>query len=413
MKLGVFGLGPRNPPESPAFIVSEPDIAEPSVAILLPTLRVGGAEKVLIELANGLARHEWPVQVLTMSAEGPLADNLSPRVEIVDLACATYRRAVVALARHYARARPQIVLTSVYATGLAAIAAKAISGYKPKVVIGAHNSLRSKVSRPDNLKDRYLLLPLCQALFPWADAFVPVSQGLAQELQAILRLPDKKVRVIYNPVVSPQLLAQAGEPLDHPWLGDSLVRDFKTLVSVGRLVEQKGFDVLLKAFARVSDGRDCRLIIVGDGPLRPELQALAEELGMGLLVDFVGLQDNPYKFVSRADLFVLSSRWEGLGNVLIEALACGCPVVATDCKFGPSEILGGGAYGRLVPIDDPGALAICISEALTSNKTNLQARALDFTVEQSVEQYIIFFKEIIEKHISCGKTQRAAYLFER
>ncbi len=409
----MFGLGPRNPPAWPAFIRSEADIAKPSVAIVLPTLRVGGAEKVLIELANGLARHEWPVQLLTMSADGPLADSLSPRVEIVDLACATYRKAVLALARHYERARPQIVLTSMYATGLAAIAAKAISGYKPKVVIGAHNSLRSKVTRPDNVKDKYLLLPLCRALFPWADAFVPVSQGVAQELQATFKLPDKNVRVIYNPVVSPQLLAQTGEPVDHPWLADSVARGFKTLVSVGRLVEQKGFDVLLKAFARVRDGRDCRLIIVGDGPLRAELQALAEELGIGSLVDFVGLQDNPYKFVSRADLFVLSSRWEGLANVLIEALACGCPVVATDCNYGPSEILRGGAYGPLAPIDDPDALASCIVEALDSNvfmhhnKTTLKARALDFTVEHSVKQYMAFFNEIISKHIArVGENQK-------
>jgi glycosyltransferase involved in cell wall biosynthesis len=403
MKPGVFGPGPKNRLERPAFIRSEQEIPNPSVAIVLPTLGVGGAEKVLIELANCLARHEWPVQLLAMSADGPLAKSVSPRVEIVELGCATYRKAVLALARHYKRARPQIVLTSMYATGLAAIAAKAISGYKPKIVIGAHNSLHSKVTRPDNIKDKYLLLPLCRALFPWADAFIPVSQGVAQELKAIFKLPDRDVRVIYNPVVSPQLLAQTGEPVDHPWL--AVPRGFKTLVSVGRLVEQKGFDVLLKAFAGVRDIRDCRLIIVGDGPLRAELQALARELGMGSLVDFLGLQDNPYKFVSRADLFVLSSRWEGLGNVVIEALACGCPVVATDCNYGPSEILRGGAYGPLAAIDDPDALARCIGEALESDvfmhndKATLKARALDFTVENSIEQYIAFFNIIISKHI--------------
>jgi glycosyltransferase involved in cell wall biosynthesis len=372
--------------------------------MVLPTLRVGGAEKVMIELANGLARHKWPVQLLTMSADGPLAGSLSPRVEIVDLACGTYRKAVFALAHHYERVRPQIVLTSLYATGLAAIAAKIISAYKPKIVIGAHNSLRSKSTRPDNVKDKYLLLPLCRALFPSADAFVPVSQGVGKELQAILKLPDKKVRVIYNPVVSPQLLAQTGEPVDHPWLADPAARAFKTLVSVGRLVEQKGFDVLVKAFARVSDGRDCRLIIVGDGPLRAELQTLADELGIGSQVDLVGVQDNPYKFVSRADLFVLSSRWEGLGNVLIEALACGCPVVATDCHYGPSEILRGGAYGRLAPVDDPDALASCILDALEShvfmhhNKVALREGALRFTAEHSVEKYMALFNEITSNH---------------
>jgi len=378
----------------------------PFVSIFLPTLNFGGAEKTLIELANGIQRHDRRVHLLTMSAGGPLRDSVAPGVEIVDLACTTFRKAVPALSRYYDKVRPELVLTSLYATGLAAIAARAMSRYKPAVVVGAHNSLRAKVARPDNRKDKYFLLPLCLLLIPRADGLVAVSNGVANELRQMLKLPQDKVRVIYNPVISPQLIAQSGASVEHPWLVDSVARPFKTLISVGRLVEQKAFDVLLKAFARVRHHEDCRLLLVGDGPLRGELEMLAERLGVRAFVDFVGLQENPYKFISRADLFVLSSRWEGLANVLIEALACGCAVVATNCNYGPNEILQGGRYGPLVQVDDPDALAAAIVESLGASlsgpgdKVARRARALDFSVETAVAQYVDFFSKVIAGSVS-------------
>lgn len=372
---------------------------KPIISIFLPTLLIGGAEKSLVELANGLAGLGWRIQLLVMAKEGPLINELNKNVDLIDLGCSSYRQAVFALARHYKKHRPMVILTSVYATGLAAVAAKIISRYKPKVVIGAHNSLRAKFERPDNVKDRYLLRPICKLLFPWADGFIAVSKSLALELETFTRLPKRRIRTIYNPVVSRKMSARAREKVAHPWLTDPTQRDFKTLISIGRLVEQKGFDVLLDALFLVRKQHDCRLIIVGDGPLRTDLEAIVTRLRLEENVDFVGWQENPYKFVTRSDLFVLSSRWEGLGNVLIEALACGCPVVATDCQYGPKEILEGGRYGELVKVNNVSDLASKILSTLQTNfhpaEVNARkSRSLNFTVEVAVEQYSQYFSEI-------------------
>jgi glycosyltransferase involved in cell wall biosynthesis len=372
---------------------------KPIISIFLPTLLIGGAEKSLVELANGLAGLGWRIQLLVMAKEGPLIDELNENVDLIDLKCLSYRHAVFVLARYYKKHRPMVILTSVYATGLAAVAAKILSGYKPKVVIGAHNSLRAKFERPDNIKDKYFLKPLCKLLFPWADGFIAVSKNLALELETLIRLPKHRIRTIYNPVVFRKLAARASEQVAHPWLAVSTQRDFKTLISVGRLVEQKGFDVLLDALFIVRKYCDCRLIIVGGGPLRTDLEAIVSRLRLEENVDFVGWQENPYKFVSRSDLFVLSSRWEGLGNVLIEALACGCPVVATDCQYGPKEILEGGRYGDLVEVNNASDLA---SKILSTLQTSFppaesdvrKSRSLDFTVEAAVEQYSQYFSKI-------------------
>lgn len=371
-----------------------------TVAILLPTLLIGGAEKSLVELANGLARRGWNIHLLVMSKIGPLIANVSPTVDLIDLGCTSYRETISSLARYYRERRPALILTSLYATGLAAIAAKAISRYKPHVVLGAHNSLRAKSRNPDNVKDRFFLMPLCRLLFPLADGFVAVSNGLAQELGTLLRLPETRIRTIYNPVVTPELIALAEVKVSHPWLGKPRAGQFMTVVSIGRLVPQKGYDILLHALYLVRSSIDCRLIIVGGGPLDAELKALAQTLGLEDFVDFVGWQDNPYKYIAISDLFVLSSRWEGLANVVVEALACGAPVVATNCDYGPEEILEGGRHGLLAEVDNPADLASKILVALhkepsaDANPATRQQRSLDFTVDAAVQQYAAYFDEI-------------------
>src|SRR6478672_2210864 len=370
------------------------------IAILIPSLMIGGAEKSLVKLANGLAALGWRIHLLVLSKQGPLIGDVEPNVEIVDLQSDSYRSAVVTLARYYRDRRPDIVLTSLYATGLASIAAKMISRHKPKVIVGAHNSLRAKAAYPDNVKDKFLLIPLCRLLFPRADGLIAVSTGLALELEQLLNLKKSRIRTIYNPVVTPELASRVKCEVSHPWLDEHRAGEFKTLVSVGRLVEQKGYDVLLEALSIVRRSMDCRLIIVGGGPLQGELQALADSLGLHDFVDLVGWEDNPFRYVARSDLFVLSSRWEGLANVVIEALACGCPVVATDCNYGPEEILEGGKYGGLAAVDSPVDLASKILIALRSDASSPSgdsariSRSLDFTVEAAVDHYSRYFSEL-------------------
>jgi glycosyltransferase involved in cell wall biosynthesis len=371
-----------------------------TVSIFLHTLRVGGAEKVLVALANSLIVHYENIELVVMELDGPLIDSVHERVKIIDLKSPNYRRATLEMARYYERAMPSVVLTSLYPTGLAAIAAKVMSRSKTKVLVGAHNSLRAKFVSPDTRKDRLLLKPLCRFLFPRADGFIAVSKGVADELIADFHIPSNRMKVIYNPVITADFPKRMTEAVHHPWLGAKKERTFKTIVTVGRLVKQKGYDILLKAFSFVTKKQQCKLIFVGTGPLLEPLKLQVKALHMDQHVDFVGYQENPLKYMYNADLFVLSSRWEGLPTVLIEALACGCPVVATDCMHGPSEILGHGEFGKLAMVDNPASLSTEILSALTTKpeiKHPLRRRLEDFKPDCVTHQFVDFFNNVIDE----------------
>jgi len=370
----------------------------PKVALLLPSYMMGGAERVFVELANEFYPALRPA-VVTMSAEGPLSAELRPGVSQVVLDCRTYRAFIGKLAQFFDSHRPDVVLTSVYATGIAAIVARMVSRHKPRIIVGAHNALSSKIKRPDNRKDRFLLYPLAKWLFPKADAIVCVSSGVRDELQRLLRLSERRLHVIYNPVVSARSRALATSPVEHPWLENG--QHHQVIVAVGRLVPQKGFDILLRAFALVLRELPSRLLLIGDGPERQALQRIVAELHLASAVEFLGYEPNPHRYLARADLFVMSSRWEGLGNTLIEALACGCPVVSTDCISGPREILENGQYGTLVPVDDPGSLADAIIQNLREPSSRVtsadrRARAQCFSVDRAVTEYSRLIARLME-----------------
>jgi glycosyltransferase involved in cell wall biosynthesis len=268
------------------------------------------------------------------------------------------------------------------------------------LLIGAHNSFTAKVASPDNIKDKYLLRPMSRILFQRAEAIVSVSRGVSEDIARSLGLKEEKLHVIYNPVVSPLMIQMSKEVLQHPWLCHRLDRNYKTLLSVGRLVEQKGISLLIDAFAILPNREQYRLVIVGDGPLASHLKHKVQMHGIELLVDFIGYDSNPYRFMSRADLFVLASSWEGLANVLIEAMACGCPVVSTDCPYGPNEILEGGKYGQLVPVNDVKALSVAIFESLNCNSIEVSSndlirRANYFTHVRATNAYVDLIKKLV------------------
>jgi glycosyltransferase involved in cell wall biosynthesis len=213
---------------------------------------------------------------------------------------------------------------------------------------------------------------------------------VAQDLSTATGIPRERISTIYNPVVPPELLTRAKAPLEHPWFEPDSP---PVLLGVGRLSAQKDFPTLLRAFARVRRLRPARLIILGEGKrpgYRPELLALARELGVGEDVQLPGFAENPYAYMARASVFVMSSAWEGLPSVLVEALACGCPVVSTDCPSGPREILQGGRYGRLVPVGDAEALAKAILATLDAPPDGemLRTRGAEFSVGASTQRYL-------------------------
>lgn len=216
-----------------------------------------------------------------------------------------------------------------------------------------------------------------------ADHVVTVSDGVRNNLLELSPLPAQKVSTVYNPVVTPEISRLAQEDLDFPWIDST---DGPLVLAVGRLAKQKDFSTLLEAFNILKGDLDARLLILGKGPLRSQLEQQASALGISDRIRMPGHVDNPYKFMASADVLALSSRWEGLPTVLIEAMACGCQCVATDCPSGPAEILEKGKWGALVPTEDPAALAKEIRKQVGSS-TDVQERASAFSLERSLQGY--------------------------
>ena len=296
---------------------------------------------------------------------------------------------------HYLRRdRPDGVIAATAPLNLVAFWARRLAGSNARVVMTEHN--RFEVERgPGGPTWRYDCPPaLVHHAYAEADALVAVSDGIADEMAAFAGIPRDRVATVYNPVTGPHLLDRAAEPLAHPWLQPGQP---PVILGVGMLKPQKDFATLIRAFALLRSRRDARLVILGDArsdakdlAYKAELTALPEALGIAADVQFPGFVANPQAWMARAACFVLSSRWEGLGNVLIEALACGCPVVSTDCPSGPGEILAHGKYGRLVPVADPAAMADAIAATLEAPPARemLLARAELFSSARAVDGYL-------------------------
>ena len=213
-----------------------------------------------------------------------------------------------------------------------------------------------------------------------------VSHGVSTEFTKITGLKCGRPQVIYNPVVSENIERRSREPANHPWLDSP---ELPVILAIGKLNKSKNFPFLLAAFAQLLAHRPARLVVLGDGRTRPKLMALAKRLGIEESVDFPGFKENPFAFLAKANLFVLSSRNEALPTVLIEAMACGCPVVSTDCPFGPREILEGGKHGPLVPVGDSEALAAAMVRVLDAPPSGnaLRERAALFSIDRAVDRY--------------------------
>lgn len=297
------------------------------------------------------------------------------------------------LTRYLREERPDAMVAADTYCNIAAIWARRQAGTPTRIIVSERNALGAQLLRPERRRAwrwRYAP-PLIRHVYPQADAIVSVSDGVRDDLAAVAGLPVDSIVTIYNASFLGETTRRLiAEPVTHPWLVD---KSAPVLVGVGRLVLPKDFATLIRAFARVRAVRPARLIILGDEKTRGErarLQALATELGVAADVDLHGFVENPFAFLARADVFVLSSRREGIANVVIEALVCGCPVVSTDCQFGPYEVLEGGRYGRLVPVGDDQAMAAAIVETLDNppDREVLRERGATFSLERVAQRYL-------------------------
>jgi glycosyltransferase involved in cell wall biosynthesis len=384
------------------------------LALFIRSLKAGGAERSTVNLAGALAERGYAVDLVLGRAEGPFLADVPNSVRVVDLAARSAmsvlavapRRprdflalapvlldnpprtfgATPALASYLRRERPAAMLSALDHGNVAAVIARDLASVATRLTLSQRNHLTSDVAAANESRVAKLA-PLIRRFYPRADAIVAVSDGVADDLAAVAEIPRERIRAIYNAVATPELYAQAAAPLDHPWFAGG---GKPVILAVGKLKAQKDFPTLLRAFAMLRKERDARLVILGDGPDREALAALGAKLGIADDFDMPGFAHNPFAYMARADLFVLSSAFEGLPGVLIQALACGCPVVSTDCPSGPREILEGGVYGPLTPVGDAAALKGAMAAMLASppDREALRRRGAWFSPERAADAYL-------------------------
>jgi glycosyltransferase involved in cell wall biosynthesis len=321
------------------------------------------------------------VDVVLATADGVFLSELPSAARVVDLRAGRLLLSLVPLTRYLRRERPRVLVSSMSHANMIAIWAAKLAGNNTPVMVTVHNTMSESTKRTGRLEP-YLL----RTFYPWADRVVAVSRGAADDLAGTSGLSRERIDVVYNPVITPAILQSARQTPDHPWFASGSP---PIVLGVGRLTRQKDFPTLIRAFAEVRRQRPARLMILGEGEERASLEALVAELGLTEDVALPGFRDNAMAFMAGSALFVLSSAWEGLPTVLIEALAAGTRVVSTDCPSGPREILQDGRLGALVPIGDTAALAAAMAAALDRPRDRVPPEALAaFTRDAAVDHYL-------------------------
>jgi len=364
------------------------------IAIFMPSFGDGGVERMLVNLAGGLADRGLEVDFVTRRGTEPYLDALDPRVALVETGRSGLFDIQPVLQRYLREASPDFVLCGKDRAALAFLLARAMARGRSRLIMrpGTNFSARlAEMSPWSRWRKRWLIRTTHRA----AVAVVGNSVDICHDIADVADLAPQRVHLIRNPVVTPRLKQQAAVALDHPWFAAG---EPPVIMGVGRLGQVKGFDVLLQAFARVRKHRHCRLLILGDGRLRAELEALAARLGVADDFALPGFDPNPYRYLTRAALFVLSSRREGSPNALTEALALGTPVVSTDCPSGPRELLADGEVAPIVPVDDVEALAAAMERTLVEpgDPGRRQVAVEEYTVETCAARYHALFQRLLD-----------------
>ena len=360
------------------------------IGFFLATLNGGGAEKVTLHLAEGLSAQGISVDLIVANAEGPLKHQLPESIRLFDLKSKRVSRSIFRLISYLNRSNISMLFCVLPHTSIVALVARVFSRKNIQIIASEHNTLSQSIANSKTLRGRMLHLPMRFA-YRFADNILAVSEGVASDLRYVLSLPKAAVSVIPNPVIGPNFDTLKRRTVMHPWLRN---KADPVIVAAGRLTKAKDFPTLIKALARVRKSIPARLIILGEGEDRGCLEQLIQDLDLAEVVDLLGYLPNPYPLFSRADLFVLSSLWEGLPTVLIEALACSTPIISTDCDSGPREILRNGLYGTLVPVGDVVAISRQIENALIDPPEAPPRHAwAGFSYDAVIQRYIRLIEE--------------------
>lgn len=362
--------------------------ASDRLSFFLPSLGGGGAERAILNLANSFADKGYPVDLLLGQATGPYLGELSDKVNLINLNCRRISFTLLPLIFYIRTVKPRAILSAMTHTNVIASVAGYLSGTKAHVVISERTDIRMASRYNSALTDKilYLLVPLVYRL---AFMVTAVSREAANSLQHFCRLPPNSVKVLYSPFEISKIKKLSLIQPTHPWFQEN---EPPVVLGMGRLAPEKDFSSLIRAFARSSARSYARLVLLGNGPLQTALEAEAFKLGLTKSnFQIAGFKRNPFKYVSRSSLFVLSSQYEGLPAALVEAMACGTPVVSTNCQSGPCEILQNGRWGAIVPVSNYHELSNAIDYSLQiprSEHPDVSLRAEVFDVSNAVSTYL-------------------------
>lgn len=368
------------------------------IALFIPVLTFGGAEKVVITLANGLAEKGHKVDLILIKREGQLLHTVSDKVRLVPLGSKKTFLSVWKLRHYLQENRPDVLLSGLDNANIVSSLAMRVAKVNTKHIIALHTNLKQSYLRPRTKLHRFYPF-IMRRLFPNADHFVAVSECVAKQSGNFLGLTNDRIKVIYNPVINGKIKEKAFETVDNPWLNDP---NYFTMVAAGRIFEAKDYPTMLRAFAKVlQEVPYARLIILGDGKqtIRREMEAIISKEKMNHAVELRGFVHNPYAYINKASLFVLSSKWEGFGNVLVEALYLGKQVISTACDCGPDEILQNGKFGSLVPVGKPDELAKAMIDKIKV-KSYRDNEALSLHLKQMEDKYVVSkYEEFLQQRV--------------
>lgn len=368
----------------------------PVVAYFQAGLGGGGATRSNIKTATGLSSKGLVVHFVTGCSEHKDAIDIPSSLYVYKLNFKRLYSSVFPLMRYIRKEKPDVVISGSLHCNIALSMACFFSGVNTRIILTDRVSPVPEIQAGKGFLN-FILPGLMRFFYPRADALVSVSYGTAKNVLSLVPSVKRKISVIYNPTVTRDKIKSSYDEVSHPWF----MQNLSVITSVGRLAPQKDLVTLISAFSKVKKEMDVKLMIIGEGDERGRLERLVLELGLSNDIEFLGHKENPHPYMRKSDLFVLSSAWEGFGNVLAEAMSYGTPVVSTDCPSGPAEILNFGEYGQLVEVGNVTALAKAIISSIKKPKDSLSLieRANSFNEDKSIDAYAALIDRVLSDSI--------------
>lgn len=362
------------------------------ITFALASLLGGGIQKATLQLIKQLLSNGYPVRLIVVNGDGPFRDEIPNECEFFDLKAKRTLYTTLKFGAILLKTRPLYLISSQTHLNTLLIILRIFIGYPRKLIVCEHIAFNENIVKSKNILERFRPL-LMRLFYPLASNIVAVSTSVQQSIKKYTGIKNN-IHIIHNGVNINEITELSEATTEHPWLHQ---KDKKIILGIGRLTPQKNFAELIHAFSLLK-GQQYYLIILGDGPELVQLKKLSFQLNVNTRVDFPGFIKNPFPFLASADLFVLSSKWEGFANVVLEALACGTPIVATDCPGGPSDILDGKSFAKIVPVNDLLKMASAIKELLTVEfeKSEIAVYAKNFNILNTSQNYLNLINDLQE-----------------